>query len=89
MALIIFVRAWLLSYLPRTYVRVDDLDTGGWFLCTPPEAAAHMDAATEEAGEAARRPRWHAGGLAVGRQCFTVVRMSPRRYAAQLVQEAR
>lgn len=89
MALIIFVRAWLLSYLPRTYVRVDDLDTGGWFLCTPPEAAAHLDAATEEAGEAARHPRWLADGLAVGRLRFSFVMMSRRRYAAQLVQEAR
>lgn len=81
MGLIAFIAALLRRHLPRTYVRVDDLRTGGWFICDLKEAGIEVEQAIADAERDGEGWRWADDRLEAGRMVFTFVRVSPRRAA--------
>lgn len=81
MGLIAFIAALLRRHLPRTYVRVDDMDCGGWFLCELDTARVEMEQAIADAEADGLGWRWHSDRLEAGRKVFSFVRVTPRRFA--------
>lgn len=81
MGLIAAIAGLLRQHLPRTYVRVDDLEHGGWFICDLQEATEEVEAAIAVAARDGKGWRWQDDRLEVGRMVFTFVRLSPRRAA--------
>lgn len=74
--------AWLRSWLPRNYVRVER--DGASFICELNEAVDHVCLALEARGEAEGGAAWawRNDRLVIGSTQFTFVRMSPRRFEA-------
>ncbi len=82
MGLIALAAAWLRSWVPRTYVRVEDTDACGWYVCEPAEAAELVVAEAERLQQDEPGWTWRDDALLIGPLRITFVRMSPRRFEA-------
>lgn len=82
MGLIALAAAWLARWVPRIYVRVEDTDAGGWYVCEPVEAVELVVAEAERLQQDEPGWTWRDDTLLIGPLRITFVRMSPRRFEA-------